>query len=283
MMAAGVGRSWLYVPGDRPDRFAKASTSGADVVICDLEDAVAGANKATARVAVAAWLRDHRALVRVNGTDTRWHDEDIAAITGARGLAGVVLPKSQGAEQISDVAHRLGGCVHVVPLVESAAGVANAAAIAAGPQVSALAFGSIDFALDIGIDDTSDTDDTDHTDDTEQSALLYARSTLVIASRVAGIAAPIDGVTLKLSDAHAVRGDARRARALGFGGKQCIHPHQVHEVNATFTPSPEALVRAQRIVDAAESSHGSAVQLDGQMIDKPRIDQARRVLGSTQR
>lgn len=203
MMAAGVGRSWLYVPGDRPDRFAKASTSGADVVICDLEDAVAGANKATARVAVAAWLRDHRALVRVNGTDTRWHDEDIAAITGARGLAGVVLPKSQGAEQISDVAHRLGDCVHVMPLVESAAGVANAAAIAAGPQVSALAFGSIDFALDIGIDDTDDTDDT---------ALLYARSTLVIASRVAGIAAPIDGVTLKVSDAHAVRGDARRAR-----------------------------------------------------------------------
>jgi citrate lyase subunit beta/citryl-CoA lyase len=271
MMAAGVGRPWLYVPGDRPDRFAKASTSGADVVICDLEDAVAGANKATARVAVAAWLRDHRALVRVNGTDTRWHDEDIAAITGAPGLAGVVLPKSQGAEQISDVAHRLGDCVHVMPLVESAAGVANAAAIAAGPQVSALAFGSIDFALDIGIDDTDDT------------ALLYARSTLVIASRVAGIAAPIDGVTLKVSDAHAVRGDARRARALGFGGKQCIHPHQVHEVNATFTPSPEALVRAQRIVDAAESSHGSAVQLDGQMIDKPRIDQARRVLGSTQR
>ena len=274
MMAAGVGRSWLYVPGDRPDRFAKASTSGADVVICDLEDAVAGANKATARVAVAAWLRDHRALVRVNGTDTRWHDEDIAAITGARGLAGVVLPKSQGAEQISDVAHRLGGSVHVVPLVESAAGVANAAAIAAGPQVSALAFGSIDFALDIGIDDT---------DDTEQSALLYARSTLVIASRVAGIAAPIDGVTLKLSDANAVRGDARRARALGFGGKQCIHPHQVHEVNATFTPSPEALVRARRIVDAAEIAHGSAVQLDGQMIDKPRLDQARRLLGSTQR
>ena len=274
MMAAGVGRSWLYVPGDRPDRFAKASTSGADVVICDLEDAVAGANKATARVAVAAWLRDHRALVRVNGTDTGWHDDDIAAITGARGLAGVVLPKSQGAEQNSDVAHRLGGCVHVVPLVESAAGVANAAAIAAGPQVSALAFGSIDFALDLGIDDT---------DDDEQSALLYARSTLVIASRVAGIAAPIDGVTLKVSDAHAVRGDARRARALGFGGKQCIHPHQVHEVNATFTPSPEALVRAQRVVDAAEIAHGSAVQLDGQMIDKPRIDLARRLLGSTQR
>ena len=170
------------------------------------------------------------------------------------------------------MADRLNNRIALVPLVESAAGVANAAAIAASPQVSALAFGSIDFALDIGIDDPGDD---------EQSALLYARSALVIASRAAGIAAPIDGVTVGLSDTDGIRRDARLARALGFGGKQCIHPRQVDEVNGVFTPSDEALAWAQRLVDAADSAHGSAVQFDGQMIDKPRIEQARRLLSAT--
>jgi citrate lyase subunit beta / citryl-CoA lyase len=269
MMAATPRRSWLYVPGDRPERFAKAVASAADVVICDLEDAVSAANKAIARDAVADWLRGHRAVVRVNGVGTPWHDDDVAAIADAPGLAGVLLPKTDEPGAIRQLAHRLAKHIDVIPLVESAAGVANAGAIAAAPQVGALAFGSIDFALDLGIDDTDDVDET---------ALLYARSTLVIASRAAGIAPPIDGVTVSLSDAHAIRCDARRARALGFGGKQCIHPRQVLEVNAAFNPSPAAIARARRVIDAAEKSHGSAIQVDGQMIDKPRIDQARRVL-----
>jgi citrate lyase subunit beta / citryl-CoA lyase len=105
----------------------------------------------------------------------------------------------------------------------------------------------------------------------------------VIASRAAGIAPPIDGVTLSLSDAHAIGRDAHRSRALGFGGKQCIHPRQVHEVNAAFNPSPAAIARARRVVDATEKAHGSAIQVDGQMIDKPRIDQARRVLSMERR
>jgi citrate lyase subunit beta/citryl-CoA lyase len=218
---------------------------------------------------VAAWLREHRAVVRVNGVDTPWHDDDIAAAAGSPGVVAVILPKSQESGQISEVADRLNNRIALVPLVESAAGVANAAAIAASLQVSALAFGSIDFALDIGIDDPGDD---------EQSALLYARSALVIASRAAGIAPPVDGVTVSLSDGHAIRRDAHRARALGFGGKQCIHPRQVHEVNAALNPSPAAIARARRVIDAAEKSRGSAIQVDGQMIDKPRIDQARRVL-----
>jgi citrate lyase subunit beta / citryl-CoA lyase len=264
-------RSWLYVPGDRPDRFAKAAASGADVVICDLEDSVGPANKALARDSVAAWLSGHRAVVRVNGVDTPWHDDDVAALGNSPHLAGVMLPKSQEPEDIGRLGRRLGGRTELVPLVETAAGVANAAAIAADPQVSVLAFGSVDFALDLGIDDI---------DGEEQTVLLYARSALVIASRVAGIAPPIDGVTLSLADADAIRDDTRRARALGFGGKQCIHPRQVHEVNAVFTPSREAIAGAQRVIDAAEDSRGSAVQLDGQMIDRPRIDRARRVLAA---
>jgi citrate lyase subunit beta/citryl-CoA lyase len=121
-LCAGPG---LYVPGDRPDRFAKAATSGADVVICDLEDAVPSANKATARVAVAAWLREHRAVVRVNGVDTPWHDDDIAAAAGSPGVVAVILPKSQEPGQISEVADRLNNRIALVPLVESAAGVAK--------------------------------------------------------------------------------------------------------------------------------------------------------------
>jgi citrate lyase subunit beta / citryl-CoA lyase len=264
-------RSWLYVPGDRPDRFAKAAASGADVVICDLEDSVGPANKALARDSVAAWLSGHRAVVRVNGVDTPWHDDDVAALAKSPHLAGVMLPKSQEPEDIGRLGRRLGGRTQLVPLVETAAGVANAAAIAADPQVSVLAFGSVDFALDLGIDDV---------DGEEQTVLLYARSALVIASRVAGIAPPIDGVTLSLADADAIRDDTRRARALGFGGKQCVHPRQVHEVNAVFTPSREAIAEAQRVIDAAEDSRGSAVQLDGQLIDRPRIDRARRVLAA---
>jgi citrate lyase subunit beta / citryl-CoA lyase len=268
-MAVAKRRSWLYVPGDRPERFANAVASGADVLICDLEDAVGGANKAVARQAVAEWLRRHRAVVRVNGVGTAWHDDDVAAIADAPGLIAVLLAKSEAPAQIQQLAHRLGNHVDVIPLVETAAGVAHAGAIAAAPQVAALAFGSIDFALDLGIDDTDGVDET---------AVLYARSTLVIASRTAGIAPPIEGVTVSLSDAHAIRRDARRARALGFGGKQCIHPRQVHEVNAAFNPSTAAIARALRVIDAAQNARGSAIQLDGQMIDKPRIDQARRVL-----
>src|SRR5262245_57044345 len=167
-MAVSPGRSWLYVPGDRPERFAKAATSGADVVICDLEDAVSGANKAIARQAVTTRLRDHRAFVRVNGVGTAWHEDDIEAIAGLPGLAGVLLPKSEEPRQIQAVAHRLRDHIEVIPLVESAAGVAGAAAIAATPRVAAMAFGSVDFALDLGIYDTENVDGT---------ALLYARST----------------------------------------------------------------------------------------------------------
>ena len=130
-MVGAARRSWLYVPGDRPERFAKAAASGVDVVICDLEDSVGPANKALARDAVVAWLRDHGAVVRVNGVDTPWHDDDVAAIANSPRLAGVVLPKSQEPEQIGQVGRRLGGRIDLVPLVETAAGVANAAAIAA--------------------------------------------------------------------------------------------------------------------------------------------------------
>ena len=197
--------AWLFVPGDRPERFAKAAASGADAVICDLEDAVAPANKPSARSAVAGWLREHRAYVRVNAAGTPWHERDVATLAGLPGLIGVMLPKAETPAEI----RALGG-VPVVPLVETAAGVENVAALATAPGVQRLAFGSIDFALDCGMDELDET-------------LLYARSRLVLASRAARIEPPLDGVTAKLDDPA---GDRARRPLVAPPGvrRQALHP-----------------------------------------------------------
>jgi citrate lyase subunit beta / citryl-CoA lyase len=265
-------RSWLFVPGDRPERFGKAAGSGADAVVCDLEDGVGSGNKDLARRAVADWLSEHHAYVRINAVNTRWHAEDLAAVVSAPGLLGVMLPKTGGPAEVAEIASALPPTVSVLPVVESAAGVQYAPAIAAAPGVAVLAFGSVDFALDLGLDLGGGRTDGDDT------AMLYARSRLVIASRAGGIAPPLDGVTTDLDDPEAVAADADRARRLGFGGKLCIHPRQVAAVNAAFAPSEEELDWARRAVAAAEAARGGAVRLGGQMIDRPLVAQAQRIL-----
>ncbi|SDI63115.1 HpcH/HpaI aldolase/citrate lyase family protein [Nonomuraea jiangxiensis] len=248
-------RSWLFTPGDRPDRFGKAAAAGADVAILDLEDAVAPEAKAGARDAVAAALGELQAYVRVNGAETPWHEEDLRAVAGRPGLLGVMLPKAE----TPDVLDGLG--VPVVALVETALGVENAALIAARPDVVRLAFGSVDFALDIGA---------------TEDDFLYARSRLVVVSRACRIGAPVDGVTTDLDDPDRTMADARRARALGFAGKMCLHPRQVGLVNRAFSPSEAELAWARQVVAAAGG--GGAVRVGGQMIDKPRLESARRLL-----
>ncbi|GLX92120.1 CoA ester lyase [Herbidospora sp. NBRC 101105] len=253
-------RSWLFTPGDRPDRFGKAAVAGADVAVLDLEDAVAPADKIRARTAVAGALGEVKGYVRVNGVDTPWHDEDLCAVAGRPGLLGVMLPKTETPDMVDGIG------VPVVALVESAAGVENAALIAARPNVVRLAFGSVDFALDVGATD----------DD-----FLYARSRLVVVSRAQGIGAPVDGVTTALDDSDRTSRDARRGRALGFAGKMCLHPRQVGPVNDAFSPTEGELAWARRVVAAA--ADGGAVRVDGQMIDKPRLEAARRLLKSGSR
>ncbi|WP_203884705.1 HpcH/HpaI aldolase/citrate lyase family protein [Planotetraspora kaengkrachanensis] len=248
-------RSWLFTPGDRPDRFAKAAASGADVGILDLEDAVAPQNKEAARAAVADALGWHGAYVRVNGVDTVWHDDDMAAITGRPGLLGVFLPKAESPEDLDGLG------VPAVALVETALGLENAALIAAHPDTVRLAFGNVDFSLDIGATD----------DD-----LLYARSRLVVVSRAHELAPPLDGVTTDLSDPALTASDARRARRLGFAGKLCVHPRQVEPVNQAFSITDAELDWARRVVEAAAG--GGAVRVDGQMIDAPRLELAHRLL-----
>ncbi len=261
-----VPRSLLFVPGDRPERIAKARVSGADAVIVDLEDAVAPANKRAARDALAGALDAAQPVVlRINGADTEWFDAD-ARLAAHAGVTAVLLPKATTVDAVAAV-HASSGGKPVLALVETAAGMANLAALAAAPGMARLVFGSIDFQLDLDIDD-------------DDQALLAFRSQLVLASRVANLPAPVDGVTTALDDAERTGLDARRARSLGFGGKLCIHPRQVAIVNAAFSPSAEQLSWARRVVDAASAADGAAVAVDGKMVDAPVLARARRLLAA---
>lgn len=258
-----VARSWLFVPGDRADWFDKAVASGADVVVLDLEDAVAPDGKDDARSAVAQWLRapGSSACVRVNAVGTPWHATDLAAVAGLPGLAAVLVPKAEDPGALTSVAEQAG--VPVVALVESALGVHRAVEVAGAPGVARLAFGSIDYALDLGSSEDAE-------------ALLLARSTLVLASRVAGLPAPVDGVTAALDDDAQTVADARAARRLGFGGKLCIHPRQVGAVNAAMAPDEAEIADAAAVVDTA--GDGRAVRVGGRMVDAPVLARAREVL-----
>jgi citrate lyase subunit beta / citryl-CoA lyase len=263
--------SWLFVPGNRPDRFDKAARAGADQVIVDLEDAVAPARKASAREEVARWLGGaSEAWVRVNARGTQWHQSDLGALAGCPGLRGVMVPKAEDPAGLGGVARGVRPGTPVIALVETAVGVRDAAAVAACPAVSGLAFGSIDFALDI---DAAETDE----------ALLFARSALVVAARAASLPAPLDGVTVETTDTAVIRRDAERARSLGFGGKLCIHPAQVEPVNGAFGPDPADVAWARRVLAAAAEHAGGedaegAFDLDGEMIDAPVLERARRLV-----
>jgi len=259
-------RSYLFVPGDRPERIAKARAGGADAVIVDLEDAVAPGNKALARDAVAGALDAAAPVVlRVNGADTAWFGDD-ARLAAHPGVTAVMLPKAAAAEPVAALRAASGG-KPVLALIESAAGMANLKALAATAGVARLVFGSIDFQLDLDIAD-------------DDLALLPFRMRIVLASRVANLPAPVDGVTTALDDAAQIEGQARRARSLGFGGKLCIHPRQVAIVNEAFSPSAADLAWAQRVVDAAAASGGAAVAVDGKMVDAPVLARARRLLAA---
>jgi citrate lyase beta subunit len=262
-----AARSWLFVPGDRPDRFDKAMRSGADQVIVDLEDAVAPDRKPRARGHVVELLARRHAYVRINGADTEWFAADLAALVGCPGLRGVVVPKTDTVADVARVAGVVRAGVAVVALIETALGVCNAECIAAAEGTARLAFGNLDFSLDTDTERDSET-------------LCYARSRLVVASRAARIAAPLDGVSTELDDPGAIARDARSGRGLGFGGKLCIHSRQVAVVNTAYSYGADQIAWARRVVEASGASGGAAVRVDGQMIDKPRLSLARRIVAA---
>ncbi|MEP7295821.1 MAG: CoA ester lyase [Burkholderiales bacterium] len=257
-------RSYLFVPGNRPERFDKALASGADAVIVDLEDAVPPDQKEAARRCVSTWLTAATpVVVRINAVDTPWHRDDLA-VCRQPGVVAVMVAKAECADTLA--ALQLG--VPLLPLIESAVGIDQARAIAAVPGVQRLAFGAIDFQLDMAMRAGFD-------------ELLFFRSQLVLVSRLAGIGSPIDSPSVAIDDMADVELDAQRARRLGFGAKLCIHPRQVDAVNRSFSPTASEVAWAQRVIAIAESSGGAAIALDGKMIDKPVILRAQAILAET--
>ena len=263
MNHAATSRSYLFVPGDRPERFDKAWASAADEVIFDLEDAVAPAHKARARDAIAGWLDGARPVwLRVNAVDTEWFADDLR-LASEPGVVGVMLSKAETIPGELTALHQARG-VALIALIETALGLARAQELATAPAVQRLAFGALDFQADLGIEGDND-------------ELLFFRSQLVWQSRLAGLAPPVDGVTVALGDEAELTRDARRARRLGFGAKLCIHPEQLELVHAAFAPDAAQRAWAQRVLAALEAGGAGAVALDGRMVDRPVALKAQRI------
>jgi citrate lyase subunit beta / citryl-CoA lyase len=262
-------RTYLFVPGTRPERFGKALASGADVIILDLEDAVAAEDKASARRTIANWFMAAapadraRAVIRINDAGSAWFAEDLRALRDA-GATAVMLPKAESAQQVAATQAALPNA-SVLALIESARGVDQVAAVAAA-GVARLVFGTLDFALDLAIDITADA-----------PGLAYAAGRIALASRVAGLPSPVAGVTPQLDDAGRLLADLALARSQGFGAKLCIHPSQVEPIHAALRPSAQALDWARRVLAADAASPGAA-RLDGRMVDRPVVLQAQRTL-----
>lgn len=267
--------TFLFVPATRPERIGKALASGAGAVVVDLEDAVAPGEKAAARTALLAAVKAlepaqrARLLVRTNAAGTPWHTDDVAAVAAcvALGLAGAMLAKAESAAVLAAVARALGPPGLLVPLVESNAGLDALDALAQAPQVVRLAFGHLDFQVDLGMECAAD-----------EAELLPVRLALVRASRRAGLAAPVDGVTTATDDLQRLAEDTARSRRMGFGGKLCIHPAQVAPVQAAFAPDPAALIWARRVLDEAPAHGGAVFRLDGRMVDAPVLALAARLV-----
>ncbi len=262
-------RTALFVPASRPDRIPKALASGADAVIVDLEDAVEPAAKDTARAALAAFCGEQpqaRVLVRVNDAASAWFASDLDVCARLAGVAGIVLPKAESAEQVAAAA--VAG-KPVIPIIESARGVLELPRIAAVAGVQRLSFGALDLGLDLGMAPQADG---------ARAMLDHVRCQLLLHGRVAGLAAPLDGVYPAIDDESGLAAAARHARELGFAGMLCIHPAQIPIVHRTYAPSEQEVDWARRVVQAHESTGAAAFRLDGKMVDAPVIAQARQVL-----
>lgn len=283
-----IYRSFLFAPGNHPRRVEKAFTLDADAVILDLEDACPVEEKVATRNKVVAACQSPRtglAYIRVNATSTEYGYGDIVAVAQT-GVDGIVLPKVETADEIKAVDWLMAnlererglaaGTVDVIPIIETAKGMANIRAIAAaGTRVRRIAFGAGDFTLDMNMEWSR----------TEAELLPY-RSECVLASRAAEVEPPIDTVWTDLMDPNGFANSARHIRSLGFQGKLCIHPEQVPIVNAILSPAAEQIDWSRKVVEAfkaAEAAGSASIQLEGKFIDYPIFHRARRVLESAQR
>jgi (S)-citramalyl-CoA lyase len=267
------GRSWLFTPATRPERFGNAAASGADVCIIDLEDSVAPADKAEARRAALVYLAQPaadpcRRALRINGLDRRFGLADLQALLeGGASPDYVVLPKTESAGHLQILDRLLaeaGKTARLVALIESARGLADAEEIvAATPRLEALLFGAADMSADLGAA-------------TASAPLAYARSRLVAACALEGIVA-IDSPFFDVKDHDGLAQETAQAVALGFAGKAAIHPNQIATINEALTPRPEDVAHARAVL--AESARGVGV-VHGEMVDEALARKARRILAA---
>jgi citrate lyase subunit beta/citryl-CoA lyase len=278
-------RSYLFVPGDQVGKLQHALASGADAIIADLEDAVAPSAKANARRTVADWLATQRKgnqpelWVRANSSAPLLAD-DVHAVIGSA-VAGICLPKAHTPEQVRGLGELLSaaerqanlaeGSIRIIPLLESAAGILSARAIAEQPRVWQLGLGELDLCAEVGIEPSAD-----------ERELLPIRVQVVLASAAAGLAPPIGPVSTDYRELEVLQVSTAALRRVGFGSRWAIHPAQVPVINQAFMPTPEQLESARRLVerydDALDQGVGVCVDEDGQMVDEAVVRAARRIL-----
>lgn len=265
-------RSLLFTPAADEGKLRRGLQAGADAVIWDLEDAVAASEKRSARARVVSLLEEDAEapclrFVRVNGYGTTEFGEDIAALAGAP-IDGIVLPKATPA----GVAALGSEGPPVLALVESAAGLRFAFETAESGRVDALLFGALDLAAELALGALPDGQE-----------LLAFRSHVVLASAAAGIGSPFDSPYVHVGDPEGLRAECRRARALGFRGKACIHPGQLPVVHEAFAPSAEEVAWAREVVEGFHAAGSGVASIAGQMIDRPVVERARRLLDDAER
>jgi citrate lyase beta subunit len=266
--------TYLFVPGTHPLRFEKALNSGADNVIVDLEDAVSVEEKGQALENTIVELKkglSRPIFVRLNTIDSPWFDENVNGLvelaeSGTTSLKGIVLPKVETAASLESLRALFPEHIQIVGLVETAVGVHNAVEIAAAAGLTRLAIGAVDLSEDLGAEKDS-------------SIIDFAYAQVVIASRIAKIMPPLASPPMALRDPAAIETNARRLRGMGLGGHLCIHPDQVAPIHAGFAPSSQEINWAARVMDSV----GGAVQVDGEMVDKPVRDKAARILAEAGR
>jgi citrate lyase subunit beta/citryl-CoA lyase len=260
--------TYLFVPGDRPDRFAKALAAGADAIVLDLEDAVTPSAKSAARRNIRAFIDAgtapaDRVVVRIADAGSPEFRDDLDLLRGG-GIRFAMIAKAEDPQTVAAVCSRLPPDGSVLPLIETAQGVARVDAIAGAPRVQRLVFGTLDYTVDLDLSG-------------DERGLIHPSAKIGLASRCAGIASPVAGVTAAIDDDARVLADLAFARAFGFGAKLCIHPRQVSVIADAMRPTAAELEWARKVLAAASGTAG-AVQVDGRMVDRPVVLKAQTLL-----
>ena len=263
--------SFLFVPATQPERYGKALASGADGVIIDLEDAVGLDDKAKAReILKNTWSsisidQKHRIVVRCNAPGSSFYAADLVLAKELQ-VRHLMIPKTESRDHVNGAAEELKNTAFI-PMIETPLGLHQLNEIASAEQVLRLALGNLDMQVELGI-----------SCDDNETEIDTARFMLVLASKLAQIAPPLDGVTPSTDDEPRIFAHAQKAKRFGFGAKLCIHPKQIPIVKRAFTPSPEELDWAKRVISADKAAKGQAVKVDGKMVDRPVVMLAHRIL-----